>query len=203
MTPRRYAQSRRAHSAAATRQRIIEAAIEVYRDRGVTGASLQAVAVRADVSRGTIVHHFGGSDGLLVAVLEAALAAVDAPDERILNGASSLEERARRYAEAMLRFYDRTSDWWRVFAGERNELPPVPAIQSAEQRFWAAIGGLQAAALGAVARDREIQAVAALLVAPHTMGALTGAGLAADEAIDLASDLFVAAVLRAERRGAS
>ncbi len=200
MTPRRYVQMKRAEAAAATRDRIIAAAVTVYRDRGVTAASLPAIAAEADVSRGTIVHHFGDADGLLAAVLEVALAAVAAPDARVLDGASSLESRTRRYAEAMLRFYDRTADWWRVFAGERNELPQLPAVQATEQRFWEAIGGLQAAALGDLAGDREVQAALALLVAPHTMGALTGAGLGVDEAVALAADLFVEVVLRAERR---
>ena len=200
MTPRRYVQTRRAEAAAATRDRIVAAAIAAYRDRGVTGASLKAIATQADVSRGTILHHFDSADGLLAAVVEAALAAVDTPGPGVLEGASTLEERARRYAETMLRFYDRTADWWRVFAGERNELPDLPAIRAAEQRFWSSIGGLQAAALGSLAGDRAVQAASALLIAPHTLGTLMDAGLGVEAAIELATDLFVDAVLRAERR---
>jgi len=73
MAPRKYAQQLRAASADQRRTRIIDAAVIEYRERGVTSASLQSIAARADVSRGTILNHFGNADGLLAAVLETAV----------------------------------------------------------------------------------------------------------------------------------
>lgn len=47
-----------------TRQRIVDAALAVFGDGGVGGTPLKAVAARAGVSPGLIIHHFGSKDGL-------------------------------------------------------------------------------------------------------------------------------------------
>src|SRR6476660_7494158 len=143
MAPRRYTQQLRAASADERRARIIDAAVIEYRERGVTSASLQSIAARADVSRGTILNRFGNAEGLLAAVLETAVTSIDMPGEEILDGASGLDDRAHRYAEEMLRFYDRTEDWWHVFASERDELPAIPVLEEGEREFWETIGKVQ------------------------------------------------------------
>ena len=60
MAPRSYVLGKRAESADATRARILEATVEIYRERGVPATTLKAVADRADVSRGTILHPLNG-----------------------------------------------------------------------------------------------------------------------------------------------
>ncbi|WP_059008869.1 TetR/AcrR family transcriptional regulator [Streptomyces specialis] len=56
---------------------IVDAAREVFAERGYRGGSLRDVAERAGVSAANIVHHFGSKEGLLVAVLEARDANTD------------------------------------------------------------------------------------------------------------------------------
>lgn len=56
----------------ATRQRLIEAASDLFAERGYVGASVGDVAERSGISRGSIGWHFGSKDGLLWAVIEAA-----------------------------------------------------------------------------------------------------------------------------------
>ena len=180
MAPRKYTQSSRAASTEQTRTKIVAAAVDEYRERGIPNASLQSIAGRADVSRGTILNHFGDADGLLAAVVETAVASIELPDEGALDGASQVDERARRFAIEMLRFYERTEDWWHVFAGERDELPALPALQEGERRFWVAVGSVQEAALGNLARDPSVLGAMAVLVAPNTVGAIKAVGLDAD-----------------------
>jgi AcrR family transcriptional regulator len=55
---------------AATRQRLLDAAAELFAERGVEGSSVDAIAERADRTSGAIYDHFGGKDGLLFALLE-------------------------------------------------------------------------------------------------------------------------------------
>ena len=50
---------------------IVEAARQVFAERGYRGGSLRDVADRAGVSPANIVHHFGSKEALLIAVLEA------------------------------------------------------------------------------------------------------------------------------------
>jgi AcrR family transcriptional regulator len=196
VAPRAYTLGRRAEAAARTRSRILAAAVDLYRERGVTQTTLKAVAERADVSRGTILHNFGGWDGLLAAVLDDALAGLDLPDERALEGLTRPDERARRFVEEVFRFYDRSTDWWQVFAGERNELPQHRAFADATRRYEAAIGHVLVAALGPLAADRVAVATIGTMVAPTTFYPLLGAGLSVDEAIDVVGELVADLVNR-------
>jgi AcrR family transcriptional regulator len=58
---------------AATRRKIVEAAIAVLAERGFPGFTLQAVADRAGVLFGSVTHHYGTRDRLIEAMLEAIL----------------------------------------------------------------------------------------------------------------------------------
>lgn len=54
-----------------TRRAILDAAVELYAERGVRGTGLMAIGERAGVHHATVLYHFGSSRKLLVAVLEA------------------------------------------------------------------------------------------------------------------------------------
>jgi AcrR family transcriptional regulator len=79
---------------AETRQRLLDAAADLFATRGVEGSSVDAIAEAADRTSGAIYDHFGGKEGLLFALLEgwvddvaavitAELVAVDTLDERL------------------------------------------------------------------------------------------------------------------------
>ena len=187
MAPRRYRLTTRAASAAATRDRIIVAASAEYREAGPREASLRAIAARAGVSRGTILHHFGDAGGLLGAVLDDVVAALSVPDAQLLHGARDADDRARRFVDAMVRFYDRTSDWWTVFGSALDH----PVVQSREVAFWEQIAGFRAAAFGAAADDRLVTAVVDALTHPATLGTLRTGGLSLEETITVTGDLVV------------
>ena len=187
MAPRRYRLTKRAASAAATRERIVRAAAAEYGESGVATSSIRAIAARADVSRGTILHHFGDAGGLLGAVLDDVVVSLQVPDARLLEGAGDADERARRFVDAMLRYYDRTSDWWTVFGSEIDH----PAVQAREVAFWELIAGFRAAAFGPAADDRIVTAVIDALTHPATLGRLRTGGLSLEETIAVTGDLVV------------
>src|SRR5512141_1870526 len=103
MAPRSYTQGRRAESADATRGRILVAATDLYRERGVAATTMAAIAERADVARGTLLHHFGGADGILEAVALQLMVTLELPDERVLEGIEDRDARVRAYVEALVR----------------------------------------------------------------------------------------------------
>lgn len=196
MTPRRYAQSRRADSAAATREAIVDAAVAVYRDKGIGGATMKAIADRADVSRGTILNHFGDADGLLDAVLERILASLELPDERILEGISGRDDRIRAYVAAMVAFFRRSASWWQVFESEIER----PVVKARETEYWTALGRLQAAALGPdLAADANLQTAIGAVIHPATMGSmlwqLEQGGVSPDRAARVVEDLVLGYVV--------
>jgi AcrR family transcriptional regulator len=65
---------RREESSAESRRRLLEAAMELVAEVGPRGTSVQAVAERAGISRGSIAWHFGSKDGLIVEVVKHAFA---------------------------------------------------------------------------------------------------------------------------------
>ncbi len=192
MAPRSYQLRGRAASAAATRQRILEAAADLYRERGVAATTVQAVAERADVSRGTIVHHFGSSDGLLGTVIDEVVGLIRVPDERALEGVVGVNARIRRYAAEMLEFYERSQEWWAVV----EPVMQTPTLQAREQAFMVALGRFQAAAFGPLSADRLVMATANGFVHWAVLGTMRAAGASLEEVIDIVGDAIVRVVER-------
>jgi AcrR family transcriptional regulator len=202
MAPRAYTLGRRSEAATATRQRIVERTIDLYRDRGVAGTTLKAVAEKADVSRGTILHHFGSADGLLGAVLDFVVDALELPDDRLLEGIDGRDARIRTLVEAMIAFQERSVPWWSMFEGQMQR----PELQEREAGYWAGLGRLQAAALGPDLMDDPLaNAVLLSLIHPATVGtfvwAFERAGLIGTGAHPVLGDMAVDAVRRIADRG--
>lgn len=68
-TPRAYTQTARAESAAATRQRIVEATVAAFSQ--LPEVTLADVAARAEVSVQTVLRHFGNRDTLIAEATSA------------------------------------------------------------------------------------------------------------------------------------
>ena len=192
MTPRAYAQDRRAETTAATRRRIIDAAVAVYRDQGIAGTSLQAVANRADVARGTVANHFGTPDGLLEAVLDDMATRLELPDERVQDGATSEPDRIRRYVDAMFRFYVRSEDIWPAVSRDLDH----PILKAREADYYRVVGRLFAATFADLAGDRIVGAAVRAYVNYAPLHDLRAASLSLDEATAVVADTLVDLVER-------
>jgi AcrR family transcriptional regulator len=167
MAPRGYKLTRRAETTAATRDRILDATLELYKEVGIPATTLAAVAERADVARGTILNHFGSAEGLLSAIMDRILETLDLPDERIFEGKPSRDDRIRAYVAAMIAFQQRTSHLWPIFESELER----PAIKEREAVYWAALARLQATALGeGLGTDALANATLTSVIHPATVG---------------------------------
>ncbi len=85
---------------------IVAAALRLFGGRGIEATSLREVARAAGVSPALVVHHFGGKEGLVAAVDEAALRAFGAAyaadeGEEPLEGPALLRRRAEQTARVM------------------------------------------------------------------------------------------------------
>jgi AcrR family transcriptional regulator len=78
---------------ARTRQALLDAAADLFAERGVEGASVDAIAEAADRTSGALYDHFGSKDGLLFALLEGWVDDVAAVTGAELSTATTLEER--------------------------------------------------------------------------------------------------------------
>jgi len=78
---------------AETRQRLLDAAAELFAARGIEGSSVDAIAERAERTSGAVYDHFGGKDGLLFALLEGWVDRVTVVIGAELATATTLDER--------------------------------------------------------------------------------------------------------------
>jgi len=110
------AATRKQEISAETRRRLLDAAFDLASEGGASAMSVQAVADRSGISRGSVAWHFGSKDGLLVAVIDEAfrwgeeylrthLESVAEPSvEALIEANFSLmaEDRARIFATILL-----------------------------------------------------------------------------------------------------
>lgn len=187
MTPRKYSMEHRAAQAAATRERILDAALACYRERGIGATSLQAVARRAEVSAATILNHFGGADELARVVVGRLAQDLVVPDD---SGwaETGRTQRVRRLVQEMVAFYDRSAPWFEIF---RSELGVDPVLREGEAAFWQAIQDLFGRVFGEALGDPHVRGAVFGLTHPATVTALRGSGLTPDGAADLIADTLL------------
>lgn len=190
MTPRRYSMSVRAEQAAQTRERILDAALDCYRETGIGATSLQAVARRAEVSAATVLNHFGSADGLARVVVDRLAGALRIPDD---SGWTEKTRRARvrRLVSEMFEFYERSRPWFDVF---RAELDADPVLRTGAADYWQAVGELYSRVFGSSLGDDRVRAAVFGLTAPATFAALRDAGMPVHEGAELIADALNRAV---------
>jgi TetR/AcrR family transcriptional regulator len=70
----------------AGRRRILDAATELFADRGFAGVSVQEIADRAETHKTTVLYHFATKEALRDAVLEEALGRIADTMQEFLGG---------------------------------------------------------------------------------------------------------------------
>lgn len=145
---RRYEMRSRAAATEKTRERIIEAALELSVERPYEEITLRGIAQSAGVALQTVVNHFGSKEGLIAAGIESGMGRAKFLGSREKAPADDIE----RAAELLVEDYEVTGDAvMRMFALE-DRLPAVKAIldegrlahrEWVERVFPAALGGLR------------------------------------------------------------
>jgi len=117
---------RRSHAerTAETRARLIAAVVDSIAELGVQRATAQVIVGRAGITWGAVQHHFGGKDGLLLAVLEDSFARFaerlrDVPPDVSLNDRVALFV-DRAWAHFSGRHYRSTFEILRNFLGREE-----------------------------------------------------------------------------------
>ena len=184
--PRSYTLGKRADLKRGTRARIVTAAMEIFRDRGLAAASNLAIARAADVSPATVRNHFANPGALADAVFDGVLAELRPPSPAIFDGAKSIGERVQRLAEALADFYERSEPWWRAY---QREPDLINAWSSGVDRYYRDVDDLMRAAIGSAQSDDEALAVVAAVIGPPTFFALRSRGVSSERTVELTVDL--------------
>ena len=126
MRRRGYRLGKRAQSASATRQRIVEATLTLHDEQGITGTSVRDVAGRAGVAPATVLHHFPRMDDLIQACGELSFALAPMPAEAIFDAGADRASRMRRLTLELFSWWERLGvSGWNHLQVDRVALPRV------------------------------------------------------------------------------
>lgn len=89
----------------ATRRRILDAALGVFRERGFEAATMREVASTAGVALGAAYYYFDSKDALVMAFYEQAQREMAPELDRILAGSRTLEQRLRGIIGQKLEYF--------------------------------------------------------------------------------------------------
>ncbi|MGI5486190.1 TetR/AcrR family transcriptional regulator [Microtetraspora malaysiensis] len=104
-----------------TRNRLFRSAVELIAEQGFSGTTVDAIAERAGVAKGTVFYNFGSKDALFAALLDHGIGRLSAS---LTEAAEAAGEPAAPLARldavvlAQLRFLDEYGPFARVLFGE-------------------------------------------------------------------------------------
>jgi AcrR family transcriptional regulator len=185
------------------RQRLLDAALAVFVDKGIDGATVKDITAAAGVTQGLLYHYFDGKDALVLAILEERgflpelrrllAGAPDRPPEVVLPElAAGFHRLLAEHAELVALFFA---------AGRAN-----PAIRAGLQRFVAEgqqllAGYLQARVAAGELRPHDTGAAAQLLLSTVALGQVTGTEVNPAAVVDVLLHGLAAPRRRASRQG--
>lgn len=126
MKKRAYTLKKRAESQAETRQRIVEAAVELHRDVGPLRTSLSMVAERAGVQRHTLYAHFPDDRALFMACSAHNLEQNPRPEAEAWKSIADRDERLRAGLTELYRWY---ADNEKMTASVLRDVEVSPLLQ--------------------------------------------------------------------------
>jgi len=186
--PRPYRLGERAAQVHATRDRVVDAAIALYSEVGISAATLREIGVRADVAPGTLRNHFPTRDDLDRAVVERLTSEVPLPDLSIFEGARSIDERLVRVIRAGGTFMEQARRLYRMWL--REPMMAAPWVEKGAE-YGARWDELMRTALGPLADDHDAMAVLRAVIHPEFFDRVGAGTRSTDEASALVTSVVV------------
>lgn len=169
-----------------TRQRIIEATVELHGTVGPAATTISAVAELAGVQRSTVYRHFEDEDSLFAACTSHWMARHPWPPTREWREEPDPDRRLRRGLSELYRFY---AEGRQMLSNSYRDLDVMPAFVGELMR--AQVREAHDALAGAAVGSRRAVAIGHAIDF-RTWESLTGQGLEPDEAAGLMSDMVAA-----------
>jgi AcrR family transcriptional regulator len=202
---RRYEQRERARKHAETRQRIIDALVELHESVGAARTTVTDVARRAGVGRMTVYNHFATEADMVAACTSHWIATHPPPEVEAWSSVRDPEERLEIALEELYRYYRETSAMWTTAHRDASLVDSLGEIMDGS---WFALLDRAADVLTAGRRLRgrpaaRIRAALRLALDFNTWSTLTSCGLDDAEAARVAATLgTTGAVARVGSRAA-
>ena len=177
MAPRHYALKRRAEGAQQTRQRIVEATLQLHAEKGVVATSHKDIAALADVSVGTVYHHFPTRDSIVRACGVHVHERIPPPVPEAIAPRAPRRQRVASLARELVAYYVRMP-WWEKLRTERDAVPALDMGMSLREE---AVRKLIGHVLGRSASAKRVVVVEAIADAA-VINRLLESGMSQDEA---------------------
>lgn len=180
--PRTYRLGERAAAMEATRTRIIEAAIALYVERGISATTMREIGERADVAPGTLRNHFASREALDAAMIARLRQEGPLPPLTLFDGARTIEERLHRILAAAAVFFEGAARIYRMWLREPMLIEPWLAAGAEYGERWHTLMRL---ALGPLAGDDEAMSVLRAVLHPVFFEQLGGGTRSTEDVVDL------------------
>src|SRR5512139_2336913 len=109
---------KRERSAAATQERILDAAEQEFAARGFAGARLREIALTAGVQPALIHHYFADKQGLYQAVIGRAVEHMSTASWRVLEKETGLDGLVRGFVDVMVELSETHQKLFSIMRGE-------------------------------------------------------------------------------------
>jgi AcrR family transcriptional regulator len=183
--------SKRAAAVARTRQRIIDATLQLHGEQGIAATSWEDIAAVAGVGVGTVYRHFPSLDELIPACGEITMQVVALPDPAMVPAlfehATEPAERVERLVRETFAIYDRAAPELRAI---RRDADVHPRVAEDRDQLDASLRALVDTALGPLDATQRDRAVARAVVDLNTWEALRDQGLEPAESVAAISDML-------------
>ena len=132
-----------------TRQRLIDAALALLTQQGITETTTKQIAELAEVNEVTLFRQFGNKQGLVLAVLEESemFTRLAMALGQNIDRTCSPDQRIRTYAQSFLELLDAAPELLRSIVGESSKSPTETkealgrGIQQVNQQLLTELGG--------------------------------------------------------------
>ena len=163
----------------AKRERLMEAAMEEFAERGIESASYNKIIERSGLSKGTVYYYFDNKDSLLLTVLDEicdsfhrAIGDLKLPDTK-----EEYWTAAREYNSRTIRFFFENPRIWRVLLQISKDAPNMGGqLEPVRGRITRSMDDLllRGQEIGAVRNDIPLDTVQRLM---HELGKIMSAGI--------------------------
>ncbi|HET9230316.1 MAG TPA: TetR family transcriptional regulator [Vitreimonas sp.] len=127
---RNYTLKARAESQAETRQRIVEAAVELHSTIGPSATTVSTIAEKAGVQRNTFYAHFPDERSVLMACSGHALELDPIPDAQVWRAIADPAERLKVGLRAVYDWYERNESLTACILRDMEHYAPVQEIMA-------------------------------------------------------------------------
>jgi len=141
-----------------TRRALIAATLEIVAEEGFAGASLEAIARRAGVTRGSIYSNFADRDALMMAAVASQGMSLDRDFSRTMP----LKAQLRRFAETLF-------DQFPAAAGGGGLVVEYQVYAMSQPHLRAKLAAIYGAMFGTIGAQLEGQYAGKLAIDAHTL----------------------------------